>query len=87
MGLSASASYNFSKELAAVGRFDYYDPNTDSDAKGDLRNWFIFSLNYKPVEKVKISLNVIIETYESIPNGRNIDASISPRITFFYSFL
>lgn len=87
MGLSAFASYNLSKELAAAGRFDYYDPNTDSDAKGDSRNWFIFSLNYKPDEKVTISPNVVIETYESIPNGRSIDASITPRITLFYTFL
>lgn len=85
MGISAFASYNFSKELAAVGRYDFYDPNTDVD--GDSRNWFIFSLNYKPDEKVTISPNVVIETYESIPNGRSIDASITPRITFFYTFL
>ncbi|MFZ6033978.1 MAG: outer membrane beta-barrel protein [Melioribacter sp.] len=87
MGISAFASYNISKELAVVGRYDYFDPNTDSSVKGDSRNWFIFSLNYKPDEKVTISPNVIIETYESIPNGRSIDASITPRITFFYSFL
>ncbi len=87
MGLSAFASYNFMKEIAVVGRYDYYDPNTDSDVKGDSRNWFIFSLNYKPDEKVTISPNVVIETYESIPNGRSIDASITPRITFFYTFL
>lgn len=87
MGISVFASYNFSKELAVVGRYDYYDPNADSDAKGDSRNWFIFSLNYKPDEKVTISPNVIIETYESIPSGRSIDASITPRITFFYTFL
>ncbi len=87
IGLSAFASYNFSKEFAAVGRFDYYDPNTDSDSKGDSRNWFIFGLNYKPDNKVTISPNVIIETYESIPNGRSIDASVTPRITFFYTFL
>lgn len=87
MGLSVFASYNFSKVLAVVGRYDYYDPNTDSNVKGDSRNWFIFSLNYKPDEKVTISPNVIIETYESIPNGRSFDTSITPRITFFYSFL
>ena len=87
MGLSVFGSYNFSKELAAVGRYDYYDPNTDSNVKGDSRNWFIFSLNYKPDEKVTISPNVIIETYESIPNGRSIDPSITPRITLFYLFL
>lgn len=87
MGLSVFTSYNLTKELAAVGRFDYYDPNKDSNTKGDSRNWFIFSLNYKPDEKVTISPNVIIETYESIPNGRSINASITPRVTFFYTFL
>ena len=85
-GLSVFGSYNFSNEWAVVGRFDNYDPNTDSDFNGDSRNWFLFSLNYKPVDKVTISPNVIIETYESI-NGRSIDASITPRITFYYSFL
>jgi len=87
MGISVFGSYNFSKELAVVGRFDNYDRNTDTDFKGDSRNWFIFSLNYKPDEKVTISPNVIIETYEAFPSGRSFDASVTPRITFFYSFL
>jgi hypothetical protein len=86
LGLSVFGYYNFSKELAVVGRFDNYDPNTDSNFKGDSRNWFLLSLNYKPVDKVTISPNVIIETYESI-GGRSIDPSITPRITFYYSFL
>lgn len=87
LGLSVFGSYYFSKEISAVGRFDYYDPNTDSESEGDSRNWFIFSVNYKLDEKVIISPNVLIETYESIPDGNNIDASITPRITFFYTFL
>ncbi len=86
-GITTFGSYNFSKELAVVGRYDYYDPNTDSNVKGDSRNLFLFSLNYNPDEKVTISPNVIIETYESLPNGRSIDVSITPRITFFYTFL
>lgn len=87
LGFTFFATYNFSKQLALVGRYDYYDPNIDSDIKGDSRNYFIFSLNYRPDEKVIISPNVLIETYESMQNGRTIDASITPRITFFYSFL
>lgn len=87
MGLSIFASYNFTKEIAFVGKYDYYDPNNDSGVKGDSRNWFLFALNYKPDEKVIISPNVIIETYESLPNGREYRASITPRITFFYIFL
>ncbi len=87
MGLTLFGSYNFKKELSIVGRYDYYDPNADSDIKADSRNLFIISLNYKPDEKVTISPNVIIETYEKASNGKNIGASITPRITFFYSFL
>jgi len=86
MGLSFFGSYDFSKQLSAAARFDYFDPNTNTDFTGDSRNWLIFSLNYKPVDKVTISPNVIVETYEEI-NGRSIDASITPRITFYYSFL
>ncbi|PJA97601.1 MAG: hypothetical protein CO129_00395 [Ignavibacteriales bacterium CG_4_9_14_3_um_filter_34_10] len=86
IGISTFASYNFSKEIAVVGRYDYYDPNSDSEVKSDSRNYFIFGLNFKPDEKVTISPNVIIETYESIPNQRSIDSSVTPRITFFYIF-
>jgi len=86
IGLSVFASYNFMKQIALVGRYDYYDPNFDSDVKGDSRNWFIFSLNIKPDDKVTISPNVVIETYESLPSGRSFKSSITPRITFFYSF-
>jgi hypothetical protein len=87
IGVSTFASYNFSPVFTVVGRYDYFDPNSDSNYKGDSRNWFIFSLNYKPDEKVTISPNIIVETYESIPNGPSIDASITPRITLFYTFL
>jgi hypothetical protein len=85
LGYSLFGSYDFSKELSVVVRYDSYDPN--SDAKGNIRNLFLAGVNYKPDAKVTLSPNVIIETYEKIPNGRSIDASITPRITFFYSFL
>lgn len=86
IGVSFFGSYNFSQQFSVVGRFDYFDPNTNTDFKGDSRNWFIFSLNYKPVDKVTISPNIIVETYEAI-NGRSIDASVTPRITLYYNFL
>ncbi len=86
-GITLTGSYYFSQQISFLIRYDYFDPNINSNYKGDSRNFFIFSLNYYPDEKVIISPNVVIETYESIPNGRSIDASITPRITFFYSFL
>ena len=87
IGLSFFASYNFMKNLSAVGRYDFYDPNMDSDYKGDNRNLFLFSMNYSPVEKVTISPNILIETYESLPSGRDIKPSVTPRLTFYYIFL
>lgn len=87
LGISAFASYYFLDNFYASGRYDYFDPNIDSDVKGDSRNFFIFSLNYKPNEKVTISPNVFIETYESLPNGRKFDASVTPQLTFYYTFL
>ncbi len=87
IGLSFFASYYFLKNLSAVGRFDFYDPNTDSDYKGDSRNLFLVSLNYSPIDKVTISPNVFIETYESLPSGRDIKPSVTPRLTFYYIFL
>lgn len=84
-GFSVFGSYQFSDKLGITGRFDNFDPNSDSNFDGDSRNLIIFSVNYKPVEKVTISPNVIIESYESI-KGRSVDASVTPRITFFYSF-
>ncbi len=90
MGYTIFGSYNFSKELVAFGRFDYFDPNTDSDdiSKGDSRNFMIFGIDYKLDKNFSIIPNILIETYESLPNGRrSYDTSITPRITFFYNFL
>lgn len=86
LGLSFFGSYNFSSQISVTGRYDYFDRNSDSGFKGDSRNLFIFSMNYKPADKVVISPNVIIETYES-RFGRSIDASVTPRLTLYYNFL
>ena len=87
LGFTLYGSYYFSKEVSTTGRYDYYDPNTNSNYKGDSRNYFIFSLNYQPDPNITISPNVLIETYESASNGGpSYDASITPRLTFFYKF-
>lgn len=86
LGISAFGSYNFSSMTAAVVRFDHFDPNIDSDFTGDSRNFYILSFVYKPDPVVSLIPNVLIETYESL-NGDNYDASVTGRITFYYSFL
>lgn len=85
VGISAFGSYNFSAETGTVIRYDYFDPNTDSEFKGDSRNYFIFSFVYKPDATVAIMPNILLETYESV-NGQNFDPSVTGRITFLYNF-
>lgn len=87
LGFSAFGSYNFNKEFSIASRYDFFDPNIDKNTTGDLRNWILFSLNYKPDEKVTISPNIIYETYQKSSDGRTFEPSLTLRITFFYIFL
>ncbi|MBI2419047.1 MAG: hypothetical protein HYV28_14340 [Ignavibacteriales bacterium] len=89
-GYTLYASYNFTKTMAAVARYDYFDPATDSDVlfKGDSRNYFMLGGEYKLDKNLSVIPNVLLETYESVPNGgRSYKSSITPRVTIFYNFL
>ena len=88
IGFSVWGNVLLESDLAVVARFDYFDPNSDSNVKGDARNYIIGGLSYKPNKNVSIMPNVQIETYQSAPNGgRSIDASVTGRVTFYYVFL
>ncbi len=86
-GISAWASVNFQPDLALVGRYDFYDPNSDSDYKGDARNYFLGAFVWKPDKNVSIMPNVQIETYEAVPNGPTFETSVTGRLTLYYVFL
>ena len=87
-GFSLWGWYNFSDDLGAVARFDYYDPKSGSDntEKGDSRNYIIAGLTYRPVKDVQIMPNIQVETYESVPNGRSIGAAVTGRLTIAFSY-
>ena len=88
LGISVYGWYNVSAMVALVGRFDYFDPNSNSNSKGDARNYIIGGVSFKPDKNVSITPNIQVETYESLPNGgRSFDASITGRLTFYYVFL
>lgn len=88
IGFTVYGTVNVNPDLAVVARYDYFDPNTDSNAKGDMRNYFIGGLSWKVDKNVSIIPNVLVETYESLPNGgRSISASVTGRVTFYYVFL
>ncbi len=87
IGVSVFGSVSVQSDLDIVARYDYYDPNTDSNVKGDARNFILGGVAWKPDKNVSIMPNLQVETYESAPNGRSIDPSVTGRLTFFYVFL
>jgi hypothetical protein len=87
MGLSVYGIVTLAPEYAAVVRYDYFDPNSNSSAKGDSRNYIIAGLDYKADKRVSIMPNFLFETFESTTAGHSFDASITGRVTIYYQFL
>ena len=87
LGLSFFGWLKFTESLVGIGRYDYFDPNISNDYKGDSRNYFLLGLSFILHEKVTITPNFIMETYEKLANGVSIDPSLTGRITFYYEFL
>lgn len=83
MGISTYGTYYFSPKVAAVLRYDYFEPN--NKVSGDTRQLFIVACNLKPSERFTIAPNVVMESYEKIGN-RSITESISARISFNWTF-
>ena len=86
IGISVFGSADVTNKIALVGRYDYYDPVNDADFEGDVRNYFLAAINYKADPKVWIMPNIVMESYESLPNGVEFDSAITGRISFFYRF-
>jgi hypothetical protein len=86
-GFTVSGTYFFSPQLSFMGRYDYYNPASNNIAVKNARNLFITSLNYKPVDKLIISPNAVIETYQTTASGRVIKPSVTGRVTVYYTFL
>jgi len=86
-GISGWASVNFTSDIAAVVRYDNYDPNTNSASVGDVRNYIIGGVAFKLNKNVSITPNVLYETYEAPSGGSSPDASVTARVTFYYNFL
>lgn len=83
LGISTYGTYYFSPKVAAVLRYDYFEPN--SKASGDTRQLLIVACNLKPTDKFTISPNVVMESYEKVGN-RDIKESVTARISFNWSF-
>lgn len=86
-GISVSGTYFFSPQYSLMGRYDYFNPAMNNDAVKRQRNLFITSFNYKPVDRLILSPNIIIETYQTTETGRVIKPSVTGRFTVNYTFL
>ena len=89
LGFSIFGSYYIIPELAAVARYDNWNPNTAgaANAQGDVRNYVIAGLSWKVDKNVSIMPNVLYETYEAASGASTPDPSITARITLYYIFL
>ncbi len=87
LGVSLFGWYKFNELLVGIGRYDYFDPNMSEDYKGDSRNYFILGLSFILHEKVTITPNLQLETFEQPVDEISIDPSLTGRITFYYEFL
>ena len=65
MGISVWAYANLSDKAQIVGRFDTFDPNTNSNSNKDSKNLILAGLQFNPVEHVSITPNIEIFTYQA----------------------
>lgn len=91
-GVSVFGSVNLASELVFVGRYDWYDPNTDDAASvvsnALERNYLLAGLAWRADKNVSIIPNIQVETYEKAARASvRADASVTARITLSYVFL
>ncbi len=86
-GISVFGNVKLKNNLRLVGRYDYFDPNTNMLSKGDSRNYILTGLDFQVHKQVSIMPNIQIETYETQVSGKSIDASVTGRLTIYYKFL
>ena len=85
-GLSIWAYANLSEKAQIVGRFDTYDPNTNSNSNKDGKNLILAGLQFNPVEHVSVTPNVEIFTYQADTPNHGDSSDIIPRVTFYWEF-
>jgi hypothetical protein len=85
-GLSIWVYANLSDKAQIIGRFDTYDPNTNSNSNKDGKNFILAGLQFNPVEYVSITPNVEIFTYQADSPNHGDSSDIIPRVTFNWEF-
>ena len=85
-GITIFGSYTVTNKIGLIVRYDYFNPNTDKNATGDIRNMIIGGLTCKIHQNFIISPNIVYESYEPTSTESEYQSSVTPRITFYYKF-
>lgn len=85
-GLSIWAYANVSDNIQLVGRFDTFDPNTNSNANMDTNDFILAGIQFSPHEHVNITPNVEIFTHHANSTNGGDKNDVTPRISFFWEF-
>lgn len=93
-GLSVFGRVNITSDFTLLARYDFYEPNNDSDAKGDSRNFILAGLSWSPEKGIQIIPNITYETYEKITAvtvgtpkpAQTFKSSLTARVTFVYNY-
>ncbi|MEO8233434.1 MAG: hypothetical protein ABI638_14210 [Ignavibacteriota bacterium] len=80
-GLSVWAKANLSDNIGIVGRYDTYDPNTNSAANNDTQGLIIGAVDFKVAPSVSVMPGVEVHTLQGVDNS-----DVTPRVTFFWEF-
>lgn len=84
VALSTFAYAKLSDKDKLVFRYDFYEPNNNSESEGDIRGYIVAAYEYSPIPNFQISPNILIESYEKI-NSQSIDPSVWARITLSWT--
>jgi hypothetical protein len=84
LGISLFTTYDFIPTFGALFRYDYFDPNLDIE--NNKINYFVIGGNYRPIPSVHIMPNILLETFEALPQGDKIKSSVTARISISYFF-
>lgn len=78
-GISFWGTVSLIDWIGLVGRYDYYEPNTNNAATNDVQGLIIGAVDFKVARNVSIIPGIEIH---SLQNADNSD--VTPRVTFFW---
>ena len=80
-GISIWGKASLTENIGIVGRYDSFDPNTNSSAINDKQGLIIGAVDFKVAPKVSIMPGIEVHTLQGA-----IDSDVTPRVTFFWEF-